>query len=125
MVDFSALHFAEGVPIYLQMIAHVKRGIVGGGIADGDELPSRRVLSVALGVNPNTVQKAYRMLEDEGLLASRSGAKSYIQASDTAIATLRKELLGGEISAMVAAVKAMGLTKQEGVALFATLWEED
>lgn len=124
MVDFSGLTFTEGTPIYLQIITHVKRGLVGGTIIHGDELPSRRMLSVALGVNPNTIQKAFRLLEEAGLLLSHPGAKSYVQATPQTIATLRQELLGAELSAMVTAMKAMGTTKDDAMTLLANLWEE-
>ena len=67
MISFECFPLEEGIPIYLQIIRHVKRGIVAGIVRDGDELPSRRVLSARLGVNPNTVQKAYRLLEEEGI----------------------------------------------------------
>ena len=76
MISFESFIMEDGMPIYLQIILFVKRGIIAGVIADGEELPSRRVLSALLGVNPNTVQKAYRMLEEEGLIQSHSGAKS-------------------------------------------------
>lgn len=76
MVSFDDLVLLDGMPIYQQILRHVKLGIAGGTIAPGDALPSRRVLSALLGVNPNTVQKAYRLLEEEGLIQSRSGAKS-------------------------------------------------
>ena len=62
MISFESFIMEDGMPIYLQIILFVKRGIIAGVIVDGDELPSRRVLSALLGVNPNTVQKAYRML---------------------------------------------------------------
>lgn len=64
MISFETLRLEEDRPIYLQIIRHIQRGIVSGAIQDGDELPSRRVLSARLGVNPNTIQKAYRMLEE-------------------------------------------------------------
>ena len=70
MVDFSAFVPEDGLPIYLQIIRHVKRAIAAGTVQAGDELPSRRVLSAQLGVNPNTVQKAYKLLEDEGIIPS-------------------------------------------------------
>ena len=69
MLSFSRFVPEEGLPIYLQIIRHVKRGIAAGTVQGGDELPSRRMLSAQLGVNPNTVQKAYRLLEEEGLIA--------------------------------------------------------
>lgn len=76
MLSFSHLILADGVPIYQQILRYVKLGIAGGTIAHGEELPSRRVVSALLGVNPNTVQKAYRLLEEEGLILSHTGAKS-------------------------------------------------
>ena len=64
MVSFEGFRAVDGVPIYLQIQTYVRRGCVAGTIRDGDELPSRRVLSALLGVNPNTVQKAFRLLEE-------------------------------------------------------------
>ena len=61
MIDFGAFRADDGTPIYLQIIIYLKQGVVSGAVADGDELPSRRVLSALLGLNPNTVQKACRM----------------------------------------------------------------
>ena len=76
MISFERFVPEEGVPIYLQILRYVKREAVAGLIRDGDELPSRRVLSALLGVNPNTVQKAYRMLEEESLIQSHTGTAS-------------------------------------------------
>ena len=72
MIQFDSFMQAEGVPIYQQIIRYVKQGIAAGTIRDGEELPSRRVLSALLAVNPNTVQKAYRMMEEEGLVESHT-----------------------------------------------------
>ena len=74
MISFDDFLMEDGIPIYLQIILWLKRGIASGQIRDGDELPSRRVLSARLGVNPNTVQKAYRLLEEEAHLL-RHGAR--------------------------------------------------
>ena len=64
MISFEQFRMEDGVPIYLQILLYIKRGMVAGTVVDGDELPSRRMLSALLSVNPNTVQKAYRMLEE-------------------------------------------------------------
>ena len=58
MISFDNFIIEDGSPIYQQILLHIKRGVVAGTVADGDELPSRRFLSALLGVNPNTVQKA-------------------------------------------------------------------
>lgn len=124
MVSFDNLILAEGVPIYQQILRHVKLGIAGGTIANGEELPSRRVVSALLGVNPNTVQKAYRLLEEEGLIQSHTGAKSAVVADQAAQARVRAELLGAEVQAAVDAMKTMGLSRQQALDLVDQLWKE-
>ncbi len=111
------------MPIYLQIVGFVKRGIVAGTIADGDELPSRRMLSALLGVNPNTVQKSYAMLEEEGLIHSRSGAKSCVAADEAAIRRLRGEVLSLSLKTVIEAMKQMGMTLTDAQSALADHWE--
>lgn len=124
MVSFEQFTMADGVPIYLQIIGHIKRGVVAGSIRNGDEMPSRRVLSALLGVNPNTVQKAYRMLEEEGLITSHAGAKSYVSADDTRIGRIRAELLVEIARGPVAALRQMGVERADMLELMARLWDD-
>lgn len=125
MVSFDAFRPADGVPIYLQILTYIKRGAIAGTIHDGDELPSRRVLSALLGVNPNTVQKAFRMLEEEGLIESRTGAKSCMTLSGDTLRALRIELLSEEFRSIARTLRQMGITKDEALRLIAQHWEED
>ncbi len=124
MVSFDDLVLLDGVPIYQQILRHIKLGIAGGTIAPGDALPSRRVVSALLGVNPNTVQKAYRLLEEEGLIQSHPGAKSCVAADEAAQARVRAELLQEQAQQAVAALKRMGLSKEAALELIAQHWEE-
>ena len=123
MISFENFIMEDGMPIYLQIILFVKRGIIAGVIADGDELPSRRVLSALLGVNPNTVQKAYRMLEEEGLIQSHSGAKSYVVLDSAVKERIRSELLESDAKSVIHSLRQMGLTKEDAVALIEKYWE--
>ena len=125
MLTFDRLILDESGPIYLQILRYVKQGIAAGTIANGEELPSRRVVSALLGVNPNTVQKAYRMLEEEGLIQSHTGAKSCVVADDAARSRVRTQLLGQDARAMISAMKQMGVTREEALALLDSLWKED
>ena len=125
MLTFDRLVLDESGPIYLQILRYVKQGIAAGTIANGEELPSRRVVSALLGVNPNTVQKAYRMLEEEGLIQSHTGAKSCVVADEAARSRVRTQLLGQDARAMISAMKQMGVTREEALALLDTLWKED
>lgn len=123
MLSFDSFVLEDGMPIYLQILLFVKRGIIAGTITDGDELPSRRVLSALLGVNPNTVQKAYRLLEEEGLVQSHSGAKSYMVLDGEKVERVRSELLENDAKSIVSAMRQMGLSKEEALALIETYWE--
>lgn len=123
MISFDSFVLEDNVPIYLQIVGYIKRGIVAGTIADGAEMPSRRMLSALLGVNPNTVQKSYAMLEEEGLIRSRSGAKSYVVADDRAIRRLRGEILGLSLRTVIDAMKQMGMSLEDAQTALADHWE--
>lgn len=108
MISFENFRMEEGVPIYPQIIGYIERGVVAGAIRSGDEMPSRRTLSALLGVNPNTVQKAYRMLEEEGLITSHTGAKSYVSADAGLVERIRGELVEETVRGAAAAPAADG-----------------
>lgn len=124
MISFEPFKIEGGSPIYAQMVLYIKRGIVSGAVADGDELPSRRALSALLGVNPNTVQKAYRILEEEGLVTSRTGAASYIVLDGDKAERVRRELLESDVGYVVRAMRQSGVPLEEVQTLIKKLWEE-
>lgn len=123
MISFEEFILLDDGPIYLQIIRYIKQGIASGSIKNQEEVPSRRVLSALLGVNPNTIQKAYHMLEEEGIILSRAGAKSYTQVDVAAVARIRRELLESDTSAWVKSMKQLGVSKEEAVGLMEQMWE--
>lgn len=123
MISFESFLPDSLLPIYIQIILYIKRGLISGDIKDGEALPSRRVLSALLGVNPNTVQKAYALLEEEGLIVSRTGAKSCICANANTLKRIKRELLMSDIKKMAATLKQSGLTKEQAVALIEDNWD--
>jgi|UniRef100_UPI0040275414 GntR family transcriptional regulator len=124
MIDFGAFRAEDGTPIYLQIIKYLKQGVVSGAVADGDELPSRRVLSALLGLNPNTVQKACRMLEEEGLLVSHAGAKSCVRVTPELRERVRAELIRSDAVAAASAFRRMGVPLEEAIELVKRAYEE-
>ena len=124
LVSFDDFIMEPGVPIYAQIIRYVKGAVAAGAVADGEELPSRRVLSALLGVNPNTIQKAYRLLEEEGLIRSHPGAKSYVSAPPERAAAIRGELLAAEARRAAEALRRMGLDRGAALELIGRLWDE-
>ena len=77
MIEFH-LDARSGVPAYLQLVQQAKRALRLGMLDVGDRLPTVREAVAALGINPNTVLKAYRELEREGLVASRPGQGTFV-----------------------------------------------
>ena len=125
MISFEQFIIEDGSPIYLQIINYVQREIASGAIHNNDEMPSRRVLSALIGVNPNTIQKAYRYLEEEGVIESRSGAKSYVRIDEEQIRRIRSRLLENDVKAIVRNMKQMGISIEEAVSLIEEAWKEE
>jgi GntR family transcriptional regulator len=71
---------SSGVPIYLQLMEQVKHSIETGALRPGEQLPGIRPLAEELVINPNTVAKAYRELEHEGIIELRQGAGAFVSA---------------------------------------------
>mgnify|MGYP001063998898 FL=1 len=123
MVSFEQLVLNDRSPIYLQIVRFVQRGIISGAIQNQEELPSRRVLSSLLSVNPNTVQRAYKIMEDEGLIESRTGAKSCISITEDRLVRIRKQLVTEEIRSAITIFKQMGLSRQETLDQINAIWD--
>ena len=95
MIDF---HIERGgVPPYLQLVQQVKQALRLGWLEPGDKLPTALEVAASAAVNPNTVQKAYKELEREGLVTGRPGQGTYIvksltQLKPAAYSTLQRRL---------------------------------
>src|ERR1700760_4466423 len=112
------LDTSSGVPTYLQLVQQVEHALRLGYLKPGDQLPRVRDVVAGLTINPNTVLKAYRELENKGLATGRPGQGTFVQATLPQVAlpelgTLRRSLLG-----WLAAADAAGLDEDGTVALF-------
>lgn len=123
MLSFSGFRLEDGKPHLPADHPLSRAGHRGRNHPGRRRLPSRRVLSAQLGVNPNTVQKACRMLEEAGLITSRSGAKSEFTLDEAAVAAVRTRLMEREAAALVRSLRQMGLTRPEAEALIDRLWD--
>ncbi len=104
--------FSSRVPIYEQLCKNIVRLASAGVIKAGDKLPSVRTLATQLGVNPNTVAKAYRMLESEGYIFSTVGRGSFL--TDRLSEDSAKKLIAvDELKKAVSKAHIFGVTKDE------------
>jgi GntR family transcriptional regulator len=110
---------STGVPIYLQLMEQVKHGIETGALKPGDQLPGIRPLAEELVINPNTVAKAYRELEHEGVIELRHGAGAFVSRNAGA-KKLTDKVRAGQIivAGAVEKLRARGMTDEEIRRLF-------
>src|SRR5437660_11216643 len=85
------LNPTSGIPLYLQLIEQVKHAIETGAIRAGEQLPSVRQMAEDLVINPNTVARAYRDLEYEGIIELKHGSGAFIRESMVARARLMQK----------------------------------
>jgi|SRR5579862_2065211 len=104
----------DGTPIYLQIVNQVKLLIASGRLAPTDELPAIRVLAERLTVNPNTVARAYRELENAGIVTKKRTSGTYV--SDGAPKLSKEEclrILTERIDALLAEARQMDIATED------------
>ncbi|MGM9922636.1 MAG: GntR family transcriptional regulator [Bacillus sp. (in: firmicutes)] len=100
-------------PIYLQVVRHFKQRIAIGELVAGEEVPSRRELAVMLGINPNTVQKAYKEMEDQKLIVTDRNFPSRTTKDENILRQVRNELINEAAVQFIAAMKHISVTEEE------------
>jgi len=110
---------SSGVPIYLQLMEQVKHAIETGALRVGDQLPGIRPLAEELVINPNTVAKAYRELEHDGVIELRHGAGAFVTGAARE-KKLTDRLRAGQaiVAAAMDKLRARGVTEAEIRRLF-------
>lgn len=104
------LDFRSGVPIYVQIVEEVQQSLAAGQLKPGDQLPTVRQLASDIRVNFNTVARAYRMLDDAGLISTQQGRGTYILETATTklLDLLRQETLEDLVEKSLSRILAQG-----------------
>ena len=115
------LDFRSGNPIYLQIIDQIKSLILSGELQPDDQLPTVRQLASELRVNFNTVARAYRLLDEAGLISTQHGRGTYIlPAPEESAEVLRSRALQGLAHQFLAQAGRLGFSNEE---IFSALHE--
>ena len=122
MLDFTKLELNTSEPVYIQIVSFVKRQIFIGTAEKEESLPSRRELAAILKINPNTVQKAFRLMEEEGIVVTPPNAVSMIHWDEKIYLKLQKELTAGLVADFVAHAKENGLSLETVTELLKEEW---
>ena len=111
-------------PLYEQLVEQLRRQIILGGMEAGAAMPSVRQLATELGINPNTIQKAYRRMEEEGMILSIPGKGSFVSDDLADMLTKQRENQRSKARQMLQACRETGLTKEEITQMVEEIYKE-
>ena len=110
--------------IYEQLVDNIKQLILQGDLKKDDVLPSVRSLARELGINPNTIQKAYGELERQGIIMTYVGRGSVVMTEQSDLANDRKRTLFEKVSALAEEARFLGMNAEDFTSLAAECWEK-
>lgn len=122
MIEFH-LDTHSGVAPYLQIVQQVKQALRLGLLEVGDQLPTVREVIAQMAINPNTVLKAYRELDHEGLVASRPGQGTFVQRSLAGPSLASQAALRRSLVRWLQSARAAGLEEESILALFLSTFQ--
>ena len=115
--------FSNDAPIYSQLIAQIKVGIVSGAFPPGERLPSVRDLATEAGVNPNTMQRALAQLEAEGLVYTERTTGRFVTEDTALLEQLRDETARAMTAEYLEKMRGIGYGPEQAAALLER-WNE-
>jgi GntR family transcriptional regulator len=118
------LDASSGVPPYLQLVHQVRQSLLLGYLREGDRLPTVKELAGDLAINPNTVVKAYRQLEHEGLAGGRPGQGTFITATLAPPPPAASGALRSSLEEWFRSAQEAGLSEEAVTALIAVVRDE-
>jgi GntR family transcriptional regulator len=113
------LDSSSGVPPYLQLVHQVRQSLLLGYLQEEDRLPTVKDVAADLAINPNTVVKAYRQLEHEGLAGGRPGQGTFITATSSPALPEEQQALRASLEEWLRAAEEAGLDDEAVTALIA------
>ncbi len=116
--------FDRGRPIYRQIIEEIQRQIARGELSPGQQVPSQRELALKMRVNPNTIQRVYREMENMGIIETRRGQGTFIVEKSDLVEITRKKLAQKYYHQFVRNMSDLGLTKKDIENLLKTFSQE-
>ncbi|MBE9915397.1 GntR family transcriptional regulator [Paenibacillus donghaensis] len=112
-----SIEFDNNLPIYLQIMNHIKKKIVSGLLQPGDKIPSVRELAADLQINPNTVQRTFQELEREEVVETKRGLGRYVTSEESKIMAIKKEMAGDLLHQFIHGMQELGFRNQDIVTI--------
>lgn len=119
------VNFNNRDPVYMQVVRHFKEQIATGMLEPGQEIPSRRELANKLKINPNTAQRAYKEMEEAGLIHTERNLPSKITRDEKVLGAVRVELIEQAVDSFVAAIRPINVPFDEIVGLIQDKYQKE
>ncbi|GAB3807150.1 GntR family transcriptional regulator [Virgibacillus kimchii] len=111
------VNFNKRDPVYVQVVRHFKERMATGLLEPGQEIPSRRELANQLKINPNTAQRAYKEMEEQGLIYTERNQPSKITKDEKILGSVREELISEAVDAFVSSIRPINVPLEEIIRL--------
>lgn len=117
------MEFKAALPIYLQVKMMIKRDIVTGELQPGAKMPSVRDMALQFTINPNTVSRVYRELEQEGICYTKRGMGTFVTEEKEKVEKLREEMARELMSQFLNGMNQLGISREEAILMIKEISE--
>ncbi|MCT4782971.1 MULTISPECIES: GntR family transcriptional regulator [Exiguobacterium] len=107
------IQFNTRAPVYIQVVDYFKKKMALGELQAGEEMPSRRELATELKINPNTVQKAFKEMEEQQLITTERNRPSRVTTDEHILKRIRTELVDEAVAVFVESIQELDVTMDE------------
>ncbi len=119
------LDFGDHRPLYEQICEKIKELIISGVLVENDKIPSVREMAAILAINPNTIQKAYKELENEGYIYSQKARGNFVSPREKEGNVIKTDELMENIKPQLRELRFLGISKSELKNLIDRIFEEE
>lgn len=118
------IKFNNRDPVYVQVVRHFKQQIATNMLEPGQEMPSRREMARELKINPNTVQRAYKEMEEQGLIYTEGNLPSKVTKNEKMLQSVREELILEAVDKFITAIHSIQVPFDEVVSILRSKYNQ-
>jgi GntR family transcriptional regulator len=118
------IKFNNRDPVYVQVVRHFKQQIATNMLEPGQEMPSRREMARELKINPNTVQRAYKEMEEQGLIYTEGNLPSKVTKDEKMLQSVREELILEAVDKFITAIHSIQVPFDEVVSILRSKYNQ-
>jgi DNA-binding transcriptional regulator YhcF (GntR family) len=119
------VNFNKRDPVYTQVVRYFKERMATGMLEPGEEIPSRRELANQMKINPNTAQRAYKEMEEQGLIYTESNQPSKITTNKKILSSVREELITEAVDVFVSSIRPINVPLDEIIELLTEKYKDE